>query len=274
MKKIIYSDLDGTLLTDWNKGSELSAENKKAIKKWLDHGHYFSVATGRILLNATIFLDDPSIINLPMVCGNGTILYDHHQDFVLKSSLIDRTIFKESLAYDQSKDDLVVIYSDNDFQYVLPLKNKRRVPKLDFPNIEISVEELLTKDIIKLVFVIFEDQHNQILSEIDAFKTRDQFSIIPSSARFIEVVGKNISKGGGIEEALKIKNIDSYKLYCVGDYINDLSMLEVADIGFAPKNAHSTILKHADIIVSDNNNHALKDVIDYLLSEVWDRIFI
>ncbi len=267
MKKILYSDLDGTLLTDWDKGSKLTEQSKTAIRRWINAGNYFSVATGRILVNATIFLDDPFLINLPLVCGNGTILFDHHNNTILRSVLIDKSIFLEAISYDQVKKDMVIIYSDNYYQYVLPLKNKTKVPKLDFPNIEITEEELLKKKITKLVFVVFEENHDQVIKDIKAFKTYPLFDIIPSSRRFIEVVKKGVSKGKGIKQVLKLKEIKNYKLYCVGDYLNDLSMFEVADISFATENAYKLLKEKADYIVSDNNSHPIEDVINYLLKE-------
>ena len=44
MKKIIFSDLDGTLLTD---DKQISPGNREAIRAMTEAGHSFVIATGR-----------------------------------------------------------------------------------------------------------------------------------------------------------------------------------------------------------------------------------
>ena len=46
MSKILFSDLDGTLLCD---DKTISETNRQAIQKMLDAGHYFVICTGRAI---------------------------------------------------------------------------------------------------------------------------------------------------------------------------------------------------------------------------------
>ncbi|MEI8201182.1 MAG: HAD hydrolase family protein [Eubacteriales bacterium] len=71
-KKILLSDLDGTLL---DSSSKVSVENQQAIKTFIAQGGHFGIATGRSQLNAVAFLDHVEI-NTPSILYNGCALYD------------------------------------------------------------------------------------------------------------------------------------------------------------------------------------------------------
>ena len=51
MAKILFTDLDGTLLTDDKK---ISSKNKEAIQKMLHQGNYFVICTGRPVASGRI----------------------------------------------------------------------------------------------------------------------------------------------------------------------------------------------------------------------------
>ena len=54
----------------------------------------------------------------------------------------------------------------------------------------------------------------------------------------------------------------------VGDYENDISLLNDADIGVAVGNATDELKKVADIIVKPASEYAIKDLIEILESKV------
>ncbi|MBR0360470.1 MAG: HAD hydrolase family protein, partial [Clostridia bacterium] len=48
---------------------------------------------------------------------------------------------------------------------------------------------------------------------------------------------------------------------CVGDYENDISMIEVADKGYAVSNAIEPVLKAADYVTVSNTESAIAKII-------------
>ena len=55
-----------------------------------------------------------------------------------------------------------------------------------------------------------------------------------------------------------------HTVVCVGDYENDLSMIEYADIGYAVANAIQPVKDAADRVTVSNREHALARIINDL----------
>src|SRR6478672_10727588 len=106
--KLIATDLDGTLL---NEKGEVSIENARAIKKAMDHGIQFVVATGRSY-NAAKNPIQARGITCPIICLNGAITYDINQKLIRKVPM-DMAICKEILSVCQHADMYIEFFSQN-----------------------------------------------------------------------------------------------------------------------------------------------------------------
>ena len=69
---LLVSDCDGTLLS---KNNEISAEDVRSIKRFMDEGGRFAFATGRIASELKVYNDEIHT-NTPAICYNGSVLYD------------------------------------------------------------------------------------------------------------------------------------------------------------------------------------------------------
>jgi hydroxymethylpyrimidine pyrophosphatase-like HAD family hydrolase len=84
---MIYSDMDGTLLSSWEKGPIISEKNTHAIHQFIENGGLFSIATGRNMKNGPTYFNN-YILELPMVLVNGALIYDQkHQTIMRKVAL-------------------------------------------------------------------------------------------------------------------------------------------------------------------------------------------
>ena len=72
---IIYTDMDGTVLTDWDRGPVVPQKSLLAIKRFMEKGGTFSIASGRQHSDILPFFEG-LLPNAPLVQGNGTSLYD------------------------------------------------------------------------------------------------------------------------------------------------------------------------------------------------------
>ena len=59
----------------------------------------------------------------------------------------------------------------------------------------------------------------------------------------------------------ELLGIDMKKTIAVGDYDNDISMIQKAGLGFAVANAVDGAKAVADFITVDNNHHAIAEII-------------
>ena len=262
---MIYSDMDGTLLSSWDKGPIISPKNEQAIRDFIDEGGLFSIATGRNLKNGPTYLDNYTI-DLPMVLVNGALIYDHTHARILRKITIDKDFVREALEYFMYSHRVAIVISDTHEVYhvVHPSISDENLPPLDFETIHVQLSEVLALDILKVTFVTYPEDKDQIEKDIKLFRTYDKISTSPSSKRFIEIVSAGIDKAEGI---LFIKNnllSSKRKLVCIGDYANDIEMLNLADLAAVPENGLDSLKKPGRLITAHHDHDAIADLIHQL----------
>lgn len=57
------------------------------------------------------------------------------------------------------------------------------------------------------------------------------------------------------------------KVYAVGDYDNDISMIKAADVGVCPSNALDEVKKVADLCLCSNEEGVIADLIEHIEAE-------
>ena len=260
---IIFADMDGTLLTNWDLGPVIVENNLLAISKWLAAGGYFSVATGRNLKNVPHFFTDFKL-DIPFVLVNGALLYLPAEERIISQELISKDFLKEAIDYFNNHHYLSLVLSDQYEVYSIVHPKSLFKPIIDFPNKSITVEEIADIEVLKVSFVIMENYAKKVNLELQEFKSIKDVNILPSSSRFIEFVSNKANKAKGIKKALNYARLER-KIICIGDYLNDLEMAEVADYFAAPENAHPELKKRANFITLSNNDGAIASLINKLM---------
>lgn len=257
-KYLIVTDLDGTL--QWYMESP-SERNKEAIRYFTENGGKFAISTGR---NPEYGLPcfDGLCINTPCSFGNGSIL----TDLSTRKHLVVKTL-QGDMWFDFVKycvDLLPEIYMEIhtvDKCYVIS-HNKSRG---DFPPRENAV--FTTVDAIKdeewvKFFTLSGKEYQKTIEE-----TAKKFGIdkVSNSFRAAEMVYEFVDKSANKGEMLKIlaelpENKGRTVIAC-GDYPNDISMLQTADIGIAAGNAHPDVKAAADRVGCHCKEDLLAEVI-------------
>ena len=88
--KLILTDLDGTYLFD---DHHISAENRAAVRYFMDNGGLFTVATGRSKAGMEHFFPELEI-NAPAILYNGSVIYD----FARKADVLDTCVGQDGFA--------------------------------------------------------------------------------------------------------------------------------------------------------------------------------
>ena len=88
-RKILFSDLDGTLLTDQK---EIEKGTREAVEELLAQGHVFALCTGRPLASARKVAKQFGLEKKGcfVIAYNGGVLYDPGQDQIVYYASIDR----------------------------------------------------------------------------------------------------------------------------------------------------------------------------------------
>ncbi|MEG0963653.1 MAG: HAD-IIB family hydrolase, partial [Lachnospiraceae bacterium] len=139
-RKILFSDLDETLL---NQDKTISEENRSAITKLLEQGHYFVVVTGRPVATGRAVIMELGL-TLPgcyMVAFNGAVIYDCASDRILMEYTVPIEVTNEIFEEAQKAGIHVQTYHQN---LILTKKHNR---ELDFYIGKTKMEYKLVTDL-------------------------------------------------------------------------------------------------------------------------------
>ena len=87
------------------------------------------------------------------------------------------------------------------------------------------------------------------------------YDYIHSERSLYEILPKGAEKGDLLLRMADLLGIDRARTIAVGDYDNDISMIQRAGLGFAVANAVDGAKAVADFITVDNNHHAIAEII-------------
>jgi Cof subfamily protein (haloacid dehalogenase superfamily) len=256
--------MDGTVLTDWDRGPVVPQRSMASIKRFMEEGGTFSIASGRQHSDILPFFKG-LIPNAPLVQGNGTSIYDALENRLLHSRNLSRA-YKEECVKMCLENPWVwpVVGNVHTVMQILMGDSRDDVNRCITGN-KITIEEFLNGDYTKVVYVVAEPSEiDRLKSLTDAFETAPDMQQTLSSPVFLECYDKGAGKDSGVKLAMELAGLTGKKLVCIGDYYNDEAMLRIADIAACPANAPDDIKALCKIVTCNNNEGALADLIDAL----------
>ena len=261
---IIYTDMDGTVLTDWDRGPVVPQKSLLAIKRFMEKGGTFSIASGRQHSDILPFFEG-LLPNAPLVQGNGTSLYDCAQRKTLYTLPLSREYKEECIAFCKDRPWVWAAVGTDTTVMQINFGDERDKVTKALTNYRISVEEFLTGMYTKVVYVVEDPaQIDEVRAYTDRFATAQTMQQTLSAPIFLECYSIHAGKDNGIRKAMELAGLEGKTLVCIGDFYNDESMLRIADIPACPSNAPDGIKDLCRVIACDNNEGALADLIDIL----------
>lgn len=258
---VIYSDMDGTLL---NNKKKVSHENKEAIKLFIENGGRFSMATGRAFEAIEEYLEDINI-NMPLIVYNGAMIYDSKERKILKVHYLEEE--KKNIVYkikENYKDLGIEIHCGVDI-YIFNDNGTSERPATKFLNVIHEMPENLFELKWNKIVLIGEMEHmDNIQKEL---KLKYDITTVRSGSIFVEIMPDNTSKGNALEEIIDLFNLDKNKVIAAGDDMNDVEMLKKCGIAVCPENASEGAKKYSDIVGCSNENHLMKNIVEFLEKE-------
>ncbi len=255
--KILFSDLDGTLLNDQK---EIEQPTKDTIKEMLAQGHYFAFCTGRPLSSAKNIaakynLDEKGCY---IVSYNGGVLYDLAEGRILSYASIPLDLVRELFHKAQEAGMYIHTYDQED-----TVLTKAMTPELEFywsrtgqPYKTGITPEDITQAPPKAVLINLEDTGKlQWFQEANAKWARGKMNSFFSCLELLEYCPQGVSKGDGVRALCEYLKLPIEASIAAGDERNDISMLEAASIAAVPSNAYHEVRTMADYICETDNNH-------------------
>ena len=263
----ILTDLDGTL---FSSRGEVSQGDRAAIRAFIAGGGLFAVASGREPRNARRHLPDVPI-NGPSICLNGAAIYDFVHRKYISAIPMDMDAARDVLLHCLEMDwplDLQV-YTTDGIYYASPLETADpEFLRIHQPTTRLPMDRLLEKTWIKTVLLerqvdalapmrayLKEKGYDKRLSLVEG--TTDVVKI----GKYQELLPQDVNKGTGVEMLRKLPVYAGRALIAVGDYWNDMELLQAADVACCPENAIDEVKAVCAHVLPSHNDDAIAALI-------------
>ncbi|MEG0069350.1 MAG: Cof-type HAD-IIB family hydrolase [Cetobacterium sp.] len=263
--KAIICDLDGTLL---NENHTISEETKATIKKVVESGIKFVIATGRHHNDAISFKDTLGLDSF-LITSNGAKVHDYENKEIISHN-IPADLAVDLLKYNYDNRLHKNVYLDEKWYAETPLEEALEFHKESgFYHHITPFQSLIGSEITKFFFIC-EDE--ACISELEK-QLRKQFqkglNITLSLGSCLEIMREGVSKASAIEEVLKREGISLDETIAFGDGLNDLEMLSSVGEGFIMGNGSprlKALLPNNKVIKSNSENGVAKKLQEIFLN--------
>ena len=263
--KILFTDLDGTLLDD-NK--DISAEDMSAVRKMIAAGHKFVMTTGRPLTSVKKLADRYGFLEAGfyLVSFNGGLIYDcESQEAILTryipvdevKAIMDAAHACGMHAHTYSGDLVVSEYETEQLKTYCRLMQMDYVVVKDIREYYGQFINVVVKPPIK-VNIITPFDHSSLESfraEMRKTTVGKLFDVF-SKPEMLEFSHMKSNKGDAVRFMADFYKVPMADTIAVGDEENDCPMIEAAGVGVAMANASPVVRNVADYVTERDNNHS------------------
>lgn len=256
MIKLFATDIDGTLLA---KRHEFDERVISCVNQIVEHGYYFSVATGRNVQRSTVkeFLGKAYTI-----CMNGSVILDPDQNV-----LYAIPINKESIIQ------LIHSFPDIHFQFVTKettlcmFSLEEHLEMASDPSFVLkylasnflydqSKDTILNQDIYKInAYMEPGKSYTDLYAFLDAHS--DDLVNAPCSNELIEITKAGVNKGTAIQFLTKHLGICEDEVAVYGDGGNDVAMLDMFEHSYSPSDASPEAKKVSKNILDPHDEYSV-----------------
>lgn len=271
-KTLYVSDLDGTLL---QPDATLSPHTLDILNRVISEGALFTIATARTPATVASIIKDLDL-RLPAIVMTGTALWDKETNSYSNVKYMD----------DQAVKELVKIYRDTEyptFLYTLrgnmihiyhlgPLSGIEKdfiedrrhnfAKALHIPADGNSELPAYLGDTV-LFYGMQPDAHTervyQLTSKVEDVRVQKYHDFYGPEIGILEAFSPLSTKANAIAELARSVGAD--RIVAFGDNLNDIPMLELADVGVAMENGVEEVKAIADIVTGMNTEDAVAEFI-------------
>ena len=258
MRKLIFFDIDGTLIS---KGNQVLGEStKESLRKARENGHICIVNTGRTWRMVGDWLPQQAEFD-GYLLGCGTMVR-YRGEVLLHRTFSPADARRIMIALDECGIDALLEGADNNYAKDISKFQsesfrdhmRRRHPSDCLPWEEAAgnFDKFIVNQVDSQRMELFQQQFKEELSFID----RDR--------GFWEIAPKGYSKGSAIAFLADRLQIPIADTVAVGDSNNDLEMFQCAGICIAMGNAADNIKDLADFITTDVMQDGIQNALRWL----------
>lgn len=254
MKKIIFSDLDGTLI---NSAFEITPETLGAIRTLQERACPFVIVSARNPKGIESVTKEYGI-HCPIIALNGALIIDDRREFVYakgirKSKAAVIIDFLEQGGYDTAW----CIYAFDQW-LVKDVNDPRIVNEMSAVKAEAengTVEDIEGDEVHKIMCICDPNESQRLERDLKAAFPKE--TVVRSSAVLIEIVHGAVSKSTAVRKYCADAGIALRDAVAFGDNDNDVDMLECVGTGVLMGNARNDLKKRFSHVAKDNNSDGI-----------------
>jgi len=258
MYKLIAADIDGTLLNDMG---QLTEGNIEAVRKAVDKGVIFTIATGRPI-QGVVHLVEALNLDIPLITYNGAMVIKGKSREILYERKLSEEDARTIIGWGREKDISVMVWKNNNL-YVTKMDERvekyRSISKVEAILIK-DLDEVVKGGVSKVLWYDDVEKINEYQKQIGKYISNN-VNYHTSQPFFLEFNDKLASKAIAMENLGKHFGIKQSEMIAIGDGYNDLSMIEYAGLGVAMANSPEEIKQRADYVTLSNNEDGVAHVI-------------
>lgn len=260
MKRIIFSDVDGTLL---NSEHRITPKTLEALKKLEKENIPFVIVSARGPSGIYPFFQEYGL-SCPIIAYSGALILDEERKELFHRGM-DRKKVKAILDFiEERRLDLTwCLYSFD--QWIVKEKDDPRVLReeriVKAEAIQGTADSIKEEEIHKILCICGPGKIDRIEQEL-----KQEFpdcSIVRSSEILLEIMAGGISKADAVRTLCARWNTPVENAIAFGDHYNDADMLQTVGMGFLMGNAPDPLKEKIKLHTLDNDHdgicHALME---------------
>ncbi|MFT8322469.1 MAG: Cof-type HAD-IIB family hydrolase [Bacillus sp. (in: firmicutes)] len=271
MYKLIFSDIDGTLLNSQHKISEAT---KASLELLQQIGIPFVLVSAR-MPKGILALQASSKLKEPIICFSGALLLGGEQEngereIVYKSTMKEKDISGiYKLISAQFSSICYTIYSKDEW-LVESLEDEWVVQEEKITSINPKLVDFQLTSCSSVYKILCMGEPLSIDSLERELKNHyPELSIYKSKPTYLEIMAENVKKSVAIAMLANQLGINQQEIMAFGDNYNDMDMLQYAGLGVAMGNAPQAVKEAADIVTNSNDDDGIMHVINkYFIDKI------
>ncbi len=254
--RLVASDLDGTLLNNEGKVTDVTRESVWRLK---DLGIRFAIMTARAHSSAERIADELDV-SMPIISLDGGLVRLPHNTENIFASYIKPTVVRKVIAESEKDFASVVLFVDDK---MMCRETETMIPSYidSFELDRVEIDDLNSVADRTIQMIVGADSKHAINSI--ARKSKGFFSGVEMKAYrsshhddrwYLEIKNKDHSKATGLSHLEKYLRIGKNEVAVIGDFRNDIEAFDRAGIGVAIKNAVWELKQRADLVTDGTND--------------------
>lgn len=260
---LLATDYDDTL---YDSNFTISQENREAIARFIREGGFFTISTGRSYINFAIQMETERLpVNVPVILSNGAAIYDFKAGKVIWQKSLPEAAADhlEELCRAFPQVGFEAYHGDEVYTFRGNEVTQRHLTRCRLTGIPREIGAMPTP----WLKVILQHPDTTLLQQVQAYlldRHGEDYELTFSNPYLLEMTAKGANKGLAVLWLADYLGVKRENIYCIGNGLNDIPMLEVSAVPFAPANCYEEVKQPGTEILPSCDESCVAQLIGHL----------